>query len=781
MADSFRYAAKRRLLGPPLVNERLRTERLSKPLALGILSCDGISSAAYGTEMMLLVLLPFFGLAAFRLIMPLTLVILIGIFLVMLSYREVVSVYTRAGGSYVVARENFGPRVAQVAAVALLIDYVVTLAVQTAAGSAAIVSAFPALTRLPVVGPKILLVISAAAILLMCFGNLRGIREAGRAFALPTYLFSGAVVLMIVMGLYREVAGGGLPHAATGSGTVALGNGTHAGLITFAAIYILARAFANGGSSLTGIEAVSNAVSALRPPEGRNARQILVTQGCTVAFLIAGISWLAHATHAIPYTAGVPTVLAQEARVVFGSSLLGQILFFTIQAGTAAILFTGGNTSFSGFPFLASFVAEDGFLPRWLTKRGHRLVFSNGILILATISLTLLLAVGATVSALIPFYAIGVFTGFSIAGFGMARYHLRHKEPGWRRRLVINSAGGVYTVLVVLVFAVVKFTEGAWLVVVVFPVLVYLLLKLHGEYRRESDVLENLNGSDVHAPATYSLRRSVIVFIDRYDLATIAALRYARSLRPDSLRAIHLSTDDVHADKLAQRWVAAKTRVPLELVDCPDRRLAHAAADLVAEETGDGARHVTAVLPRRSYPALTGRLLHDRSADKMAHAISRTPDAIATIIPFDVRHKTEALHTALPVYADTTRPATPAASVITTHPDAAAPTDRFCVSQRPVPPPDAEPINGLVPSDRATIEGHMHAVQIRPVNRSSVLCCQVTDGTGELTALFYGRRHIAGVQPGGQIRLHGTVSRRPDGQLTMANPAYELMVADAVS
>ena len=294
MPDSFWYAAKRRLLGAPLVNEQLKTERLSKPLALGILSCDGISSAAYGTEMMLLVLLPFFGLAAFTLILPLTLVILVGIFLVMLSYREVVSVYTRAGGSYVVARENFGPRVAQVAAVALMIDYVVTLAVQTAAGSAAIVSAFPGLSTIPVIGPKILLVISAAAILLMCFGNLRGIREAGHAFALPTYLFSGSVVLMIVMGLYREVVGGRALHVAAGSGAVAPGSHAHTGLIVFGAIYILARSFANGGSSLTGIEAVSNAVGALQPPEGRNAREILVAQGSIVAFLIAGISWLAH-------------------------------------------------------------------------------------------------------------------------------------------------------------------------------------------------------------------------------------------------------------------------------------------------------------------------------------------------------------------------------------------------------------------------------------------------------------------------------------------------------
>ena len=394
-----------------------------------MLSCDGLSSAAYGTEEILRALLPFFGLAAFTLLLPMTLLVLFGVVLVVLSYREVVSVYTKAGGSYVVARENFGPRVAQVAAVALLIDYVVTVAVQTAAGSAAIVSAFPALSRIPVIGPKILLVISVIAIVLMCLGNLRGIREAGRIFALPTYLFAGSLIVMIIAGVVRELTGG-LPHVAPGPSTV--GIGSHSGLIAFGAIYIMARAFANGGSSLTGIEAVSNAVSALRPPEGRNARQILATQGSIVAFLIAGISWLAHATHAMPYTAGIPTILAQEARVVFGPTLAGQVMFFALQAATAAILFTGGNTSFTGFPFLASFVAEDSFLPRWLTRRGHRLVFSNGIILLTALSLTLMLVAGATVDALIAFYAIGVFTGFAIAGFGMARYHLRTREAGWR-------------------------------------------------------------------------------------------------------------------------------------------------------------------------------------------------------------------------------------------------------------------------------------------------------------------------------------------------------------
>ena len=448
LPETFGYTLKRKLLGPPLVNEQMGEQRLSRPLALGVLSCDGISSAAYGTEEMLIEMIQVVGLAAFTLIVPMTLVILAGVALVVLSYREVVSVYTRAGGSYVVARENFGPRVAQVAAVALLIDYTVTVAVQVAAGSAAVVSAFPQLANIPVIGSNILTVISVIVVLIMCYGNLRGIREAGRAFAMPTYFFSVTVALMIIVGLIREVTIG-LPHVGSYAGaTFPIGHSTE-GLLSFGMIYMLAKAFANGGSSLTGIEAVSNAVSALRPPEGRNARQILVTQGSIVAFLIAGISWLAHVTHAIPYEAGYPTVLAQEASVIFGHD--GHFMYFVVQAATALILFTGGNTSFSGFPFLASFVASDSFLPRWLTKRGHRLALSNGIIVLTVVSLILLLTTRAQVNGLIPFYAIGVFTGFSMAGFGMAKYHRRVKEPGWRRRLIINRTAAVYSAVVVAV------------------------------------------------------------------------------------------------------------------------------------------------------------------------------------------------------------------------------------------------------------------------------------------------------------------------------------------
>ena len=362
-----------------MINAQLREQRLSKKLALGVLSPDGISSSAYGTEEILIELLPIFGLAAFAVLVPMTGVILFVMLLVVLSYREVVTVYTRAGGSYVVARENFGPRIAQVAAVALLIDYVVTVAVQIAAGTAAVASAFPA------IGPYSK-EITIGIILLMCFGNLRGIREAGKIFALPTYLFSGSIILMIVVGLIR---------AATGTlhqqdvqqihGLYTIGPGASA-WTTFALIYALAQVVRQRRLVADRHRGRLQRGQRVQAARGRNARRVLVTEGVILGTLVAGISGLAYLTHAAPYKVGYPTVISQEANLVFGSA--GHFMFFVVQAATALILYTGGNTSFNGFPFLTSFVAEDSFLPRWLMKRGQRLVFSNGIIVLTVLSVS---------------------------------------------------------------------------------------------------------------------------------------------------------------------------------------------------------------------------------------------------------------------------------------------------------------------------------------------------------------------------------------------------------
>jgi amino acid transporter len=802
LPETFGYTLKRKLLGPPLVNEQMGEQRLSRPLALGVLSCDGISSAAYGTEEMLIEMIQVVGLTAFALIVPMTLVILAGVALVVLSYREVVSVYTRAGGSYVVARENFGPRVAQVAAVALLIDYTVTVAVQVAAGSAAVVSAFPQLANVPVIGSNILIVISVIVVLIMCYGNLRGIREAGRAFAMPTYFFSITVALMIIVGLIREVTVG-LPHVSPYSGaTFPIGHNNE-GFFSFVIIYMLARSFANGGSSLTGIEAVSNAVSALRPPEGRNARQILVTQGSIVAFLIAGISWLAHVTHAIPYEAGYPTVLAQEASTVFGHD--GHFMYFVVQAATALILFTGGNTSFSGFPFLASFVASDSFLPRWLTKRGHRLALSNGIIVLTVISLILLVTTRAQVNGLVPFYAIGVFTGFSMAGFGMAKYHKRVKEPGWKRRLIINRTAAVYTGIVVIIFAVVKFTEGAWVIVIIFPALVFLLIRLNREYRMEDEVLENIEdrraaGIPPRQP-NYS-RRVVLIFVDDVDLATLAAIRYARGLRPTTLRAVHFVIDSARAQQLHEKWIRFGQDIPLEMIDAPDRRLTRASLELVSRAAAQKSTQVTVVLPRRGYAPVLGRILHDRTADKIAEVISQVPNAAATIIPFDVESRVHLLHArqAARLAAQAGNGAVSPTGTVTATGTPAANGAQGGVGEKaePVPakkaaqPPAAgtaapngragspareagvTAISELTGARKATVEGKVRSVEIHPVENSCVFDATVADETGTLVAKFYGRSSIPGFEPGTRVRLAGKVSMREDGP-AMINPAYELL------
>jgi amino acid transporter len=788
LPETFGYTLKRKLLGPPLVNDQMGDERLSRTIGLGVLSPDGISSAAYGTEEMLIALLPAVGIAAFTLIVPMTLVILAGVALVVLSYREVVSVYTKAGGSYVVARENFGPRVAQVAAVALLIDYTVTVAVQVAAGAAAVVSAFPQLATVPVIGSNILTVISVIVVLIMCYGNLRGIREAGRAFAMPTYFFSIAVGVTIIVGLIREVTTG-LPHVSPyPAATFPIGHSTE-GVLSVGIMYVLLKSFANGGSSLTGIEAVSNSVSALRPPEGRNARQILVTQGSIVAFLIAGISWLAHVTHAIPYEAGYPTVLAQEANTVFGHA--GHFMYFIVQAATALILFTGGNTSFSGFPFLTSFVASDAFLPRWLTKRGHRLALSNGIIVLTVVSLILLIVTGSEVNGLIPFYAIGVFTGFSMAGFGMARYHKRVKETGWRRRLVINRTAAIYSAIVVLVFAVVKFTEGAWVIVIVFPALVFLLIRLNREYRIESEVLENIGdrraaGIPPRQP-NYS-RRVVLIFVDDVDLATLAAIRYARGLRPTTLRAVHFVIDGDRAQKLHEKWVRFGQDIPLEMIDTPDRRLTRASLELASREAAQKGTQVTVVLPRRGYAPLVGRILHDRTADKIAEVISRVPNSAATIIPFDVESRVHLLHArqtarlagesagtaeAVEPTGNGVKPATvrvkegtePSAAAVAVNGATAGPSARG---------EGVSPVSELVGARKATVEGRVRSVEIHPVENSCVFDASVADETGTVTAKFYGRTNIPGFEPGARVRLAGKVSMREDGP-AMINPAYELL------
>jgi Amino acid permease len=505
---------------------------------------------------------------------------------------------------------------------------------------------------------------------------------------------------------------------------------------------------------------------------------------------VAGIGWMAHVTHATPYVSGYPTVLAQEAEMIFGSTFVGHAFFYLVQLATMLILYTGGNTSFNGFPFLTSYVAGDSFLPRWLLKRGHRLVFSNAIILLTVTSVALLIIKDADVNSLVPLYAIGVFTAFTMAGFGMAKYHHTRREPGWRHKFYINLAAGSLSAVVVVIFAIVKFTEGAWVVLVLFVIFVPALIRLNAEYRAESEVLETVSGEQP-PPAPHYTRRVVYVLVDSFDLATLAALRYARSLRPTQVRAVHFVIDSLRAEKLRDKWTRADRGVALDFIDCPDRRLIKAATDLAEREVEDPGTHVTVILPRRSYSPLLGRLLHDRTADKIAAAVSRIPRSAATIVPYDVPSRVAVLQARQAAAkpgkggAVVTAPASAKAEdLAATAQELALESDVVAAHTVPAHPghhkhdgngaaPGVAMI-GSVTGGKVTVEGKVRVVEIRPVERNSVLAIEINDSTGNLTAMFYGRSHIPGVICGARVRFTGSARIR-GGQPVMINPAYELV------
>jgi hypothetical protein len=430
------------------------------------------------------------------------------------------------------------------------------------------------------------------------------------------------------------------------------------------------------------------------------------------------------------------------------------------------------------------------------------------------LSVTLIGVVGANVNALVPFYAIGVFTAFTMAGFGMAKYYHTHQGPGWRHKLVICFSSGVLTSIVVVIFAVVKFTAGAWLILIIFPVGVFALIRLNRQYRSEAGALQTIGdrrASGVGPSQPNYSRRVVIVFVDDFDLSTVAALRYAKGLRPTTMRAVHFVIDTEQAEKLRQAWLPDKS-VALEFVDAPDRRLTRAAAELVSQETATPGTQVTVILPRRSFSPLLGRLLHDRTADKIAGVVSRVPNAAATIIPFDVQNRLHVLQERQAVRAGTAPasltpvpgpPANGEAAAVrdrTASPDggAAEPPVRWPEPpaaaaaaagaagepeplpgaggyDRPIPPPGVTPIGSIHEPGRTTVEGRVRVVEVRSVERNSVLAAEIADSTGDLTALFYGRSNIPGLMCGSRVRFRGTVGIK-DGAPVMINPAYELMV-----
>ncbi len=620
LPESRGYRLKAKVLGRALHNDQLAHERLGKPTALAVFASDALSSTAYATEEILRTLLFFgagVGVLAFTYVLPITVALVCVLVILVFSYRQTIKAYPTAGGAYTVTKDNLGIIPAQVAGVSLLTDYILTVAVSVSAGVAALYSVVPALYAWRVV-------IALGFITLIAVGNLRGVKESGRIFAVPTYAFIFAMFTMILTGLVRSVFGGGLHHVPPTDPAALKATGS-------ISLFLILHAFASGGAAMTGVEAISNGVTAFKPIEWKHARQTLVIMGTLLATMFLGISWLAAKMWVVPSDS--KTVIAQIAQAIYGTSPFGHGLYVFTLGATMFILVLAANTSFADFPRLASFAADDRFLPKQLTKRGHRLVFSNGIIALALVAAIPVVIFQADVTKLIPLYAIGVFTSFTLSQAGMARKHITDKEPGWKVGLFVNGLGAITTAVVTVVIGTFKFGGGAWFIMVLVPVLVVILVRLNKAYEAEKAELEHEAREAVTAPI---LRyHTVLVMIENIDQSSARAVQYARSLTPDDLRAVHIGTDEDHAADLAEEWTRlGLARVPLEIVECPDRRISRCALEVVAEAANEGNTEVSVLIPRREYTRFWHRFLHDHTADAIAKALADVPHANVTFVPY---------------------------------------------------------------------------------------------------------------------------------------------------
>jgi len=617
--ESLGYRAKRILLGPPYKTAQLAHERISKRVALAVFSSDPISSTAYATEEMLIVLTAA-GTAAIGLALPLAAGVAVLLLILVLSYRQVIAAYPRGGGAYMVTRDNLGNLLAAVCGAALLIDYVLTVAVSVSAGTAALASAIEPLRNYRVE-------LSIAFVLLVMWGNLRGIRESGKIFAIPTYVYIASLGGVILYGIVKAVFGQLEPVTYQADEAAQLANaGTPLAAVS---LFLLLHAYAAGTTALTGVEAIADGVPAFRKPEARNAQKTLTAMALIMGFLFIGVTFLAIRLRAQPFEDGHPTLVAQVAQQVLGGGL-GQALFVFVQIATLFILVLAANTAFNGFPVLASFAAEDALMPRQLRKRGHRLVYSNGIIMLAAGAIFLVVAFKADVHGLIPLYAIGVVTSFTLAQAGMTRRHLARRQPGWRKGLAVNGFGAAVTLVVLVVITVTKFTHGAFMVVVAIPVIVWLLRRTQRAYGAEVAELKVEATQRLNPPKP---RHEVVVLVEGLDQAVLGALQYARQLNPLHITAMHVATDPDRARELAKLWAKVRIPVPLEIVDAPERNLLGSAREAIAELVRSDTE-VTVVLPKRSFAGFWKRLLHDNSSAGLFRALGSMDGVNVTIVPF---------------------------------------------------------------------------------------------------------------------------------------------------
>ncbi len=600
---------RRLTFGRPLASDEEGAERLSKVKALAVFSSDNLSSVAYATEAILFTLLAA-GTGAFGLTLPISLLIVAVLAIIVISYRQTIAAYPNGGGSYIVARENLGQLPGLVAGAALLVDYVLTVSVSVAAGIAAITSAFPG----PLADFRVEL--AAVAILGVMLVNLRGVRESGTIFAVPTYVFLVSMLGLIGIGIGRAILG----DAPAVSGVVPLVVAPETlGLL------LLMRAFADGCSAITGVEAVSNGVPAFRRPEAGNARTTLVAMAALVGAMFIGVSILAGISGAIP--AEHETVISQIGRAVFGTGPI----YYVLQFSTMGILILAANTAFADFPRLASLLARDGFMPARFAFRGERLAFSAGIVALAILAIAVLAAFGGRVEALIPLYAVGVFTSITLSQAGMVRHWLRERGPRWRRSAWINGFGAVSTGIVAVIFAAAKFALGAWLVVIVIPLLVAAMLFIGRQYRRRRLETEVRPEAIIGPP---SRRQRVLIPASDVTRDVVQAIKFGRTMA-DDVTVVHVTDDLDHAAEIRRRFERQLPGVPFVVVESPYRSLVRPLVRYLEEAANRSADDVLVVLlPEYVSRHWWERFLYNENARRIRTALLGRPNILVAEVPF---------------------------------------------------------------------------------------------------------------------------------------------------
>ncbi|MGC2063147.1 MAG: APC family permease [Thermodesulfovibrionales bacterium] len=597
------------LIGSPIETKKEKHERLSKTTGLAVFSSDALSSVAYGPEEILMALVVG-GSAMIHLSMPIAAGIVILIAIVATSYYQTIHAYPSGGGAYIVAKENLGTYPGLVAGSALLIDYVLTVAVSISSGIAAITSAFPA-TR------QYTITMCLMSILLIMVINLRGVKESGKVFAVPVYLFVGGLLVLIVASFTKALS---FPRAPMPD--------IQATVTNIVPLFIILKAFASGCSTLTGIEAVSNGVRAFKEPEAKNAGITLIWMAVILGVLTTGIAYYADYYKIIPNES--ETVLSQLTRAIFTK---GTIYYF-IQFATSIILILAANTSFADFPRLSSIMAADRYLPRQLSNRGDKLVFSNGILILGTFSVLLIVLFGGDTHALIPLYAVGVFTAFTLSQAGMVMHWLREKGDGWIKGIIINGLGTVTTAIVLVVIAVEKFEHGAWIVLIAIPALVFLTQKIHEHYVA---MAEQLSVDSCVFEQTGYQHHSVIVPISGVQQAVIGAIKYGKALS-DDVTAVYVYIDPVETQKVREKWDTHCMGVKLQILHSPYRSVTEPIIDYidsVREQYKDGV--ITVVLPEFVPTKWWHHLLHNQTALFLKGILLFKKGVVSTSVPFHLR------------------------------------------------------------------------------------------------------------------------------------------------